>query len=209
LALLAAFVLVMFNITSLSNNDTPYILAYIYPNLALPLSLMDFLGGLSLGIFFLLFPDGRFVPRWMWLIMLLLIFQVFFDSLPSPISSFDANWPRWLKLLITLVTFGFIVYSQIYRYRRASTPLQRQQTKWIVFGITAAIGIVIAILALTFLVPSNAAFNSLVGITVTVIIWPAALLLIPLSTRIIVSPLWFRRWLLQHSSSHYVIAYKQ
>jgi hypothetical protein len=42
-----------------------------------------------------------------------------------------------------LVFVGFlviIVWSQIYRYRRVSTPEQRRQTKWVVFGTTVAIG---------------------------------------------------------------------
>jgi hypothetical protein len=175
LALLAAFVLVMFNVTDLSNNNAPYTLALVYPDLSLPLSLMSFLGGISLGMFFLLFPGGRLVPRWMWLIMLLFIIQEFFDNFNV------ANAPGWLKLLVYFVTFGSIIYSQIYRYRRVSTPLQRQQTKWIILGLAVAIGIIIGILAITFLIPSNVNFNSLAGLIVTIIIWPAALLLIPLS----------------------------
>ncbi len=181
LALLAAFVLVMFNVTSLSNNNVPYTLALVYPALSLPLSLIGFLGGISLGVFFLLFPGGRLVPRWMGLILLLLIIQAFFDNLPSPTSAFDANWPGWFKLLITLVTYGSIIYSQIYRYRRVSSPLQRQQTKWIILGLTVAIGIIIGILAIIFIIPTNANLNSLIGLIVTIIIWPVALLLIPLS----------------------------
>ena len=70
LALLAAFILVMFNVTDLSNTNAPYALASVYPALTLPLSFLSFLGGVSLGMFFLLFPGGRFVPRWMRLIML-------------------------------------------------------------------------------------------------------------------------------------------
>ena len=83
LALLAAFVLVMFNVTTFSNNNVPYTLALVYPALTLPLSLMNFLGGVSLGVFFLLFPSGRLVPRWMGLIMLLYMMQAFFDDFPS------------------------------------------------------------------------------------------------------------------------------
>jgi hypothetical protein len=32
-----------------------------------------------------------------------------------------------------------LVWSQIYRYRRVSSPAQRQQTKWVVFGLTLGI----------------------------------------------------------------------
>src|SRR6266581_2919238 len=55
LALLAAFVLVMFNITPSSGNPT-FVLALAYPVFALPFSLLGFLGQTSLFVFFLLFP---------------------------------------------------------------------------------------------------------------------------------------------------------
>jgi hypothetical protein len=38
--------------------------------------------------------------------------------------------------------FGFLVISlsaQVYRYRRVSTPTQRQQTKWVVFGALVSV----------------------------------------------------------------------
>ena len=34
---------------------------------------------------------------------------------------------------------GILVVAQIYRYRSVSTPVQRQQTKWIVFAIATII----------------------------------------------------------------------
>src|SRR6266581_773390 len=81
LALLAAFVLVMFNITNSGN--TASALALAYPILALPLSLVNFLGQVSLLVFFLLFPNGRLVPRWMGLILLLAILEQFVNIFPS------------------------------------------------------------------------------------------------------------------------------
>jgi hypothetical protein len=180
LALLAAFVLVMFNVTSLSNNNVPSALALASPILAFPLSVMNFLGLVSLYMFFLLFPSGRLVPRWMVLILLLVIIQAFFDNFPSPTSTFDAHWPGRLKLLFTLVIYGSIIYSQIYRYRHVSTPVQRQQTKWIILGVATAIVVAIGIIAIFHFIPTTVTFN-LSGLIVTNIIWPAAFLLIPLS----------------------------
>jgi hypothetical protein len=89
---------------------------------------VSFLGLTSLLAFFLLFPNGRLVPRPMGLILLLVLIYQFFNSFPSPTSPFDTNWPAWLNLLVYPVIFGAIIYSQIYRYRRVSTPVQRQQT---------------------------------------------------------------------------------
>jgi hypothetical protein len=73
----------------------------------------------------ILFPDGRLVARWTrWvgLSSVLLVVAILF--LPPAYGS--ALWP--IVLLSALST-------QIYRYRRVSTPTERQQTKWVVFGI--------------------------------------------------------------------------
>jgi hypothetical protein len=179
LALLAAFFLVLFNITTLGN--TASALASASPILALPLSLIDALGTVSLFVFFLLFPDGRLVPRWMWLILLLVILHTIVSSFPSITSPFNANWPAWLNWPGALVVFGAIIYSQIYRYRRVSTPVQRQQTKWIILGLAVALGFVLGILALSALIPSTVAPNNLGSTIFFLTVWPVALLLIPLS----------------------------
>jgi hypothetical protein len=174
LALLAAFFLVMFN-------DA---LALPSPVLILPLSLLSFLGNASIGMFFVLFPNGRLVPRWMGLILLFVIIYQFSDNLPSKGSSFDTNWPGWLYLLVNLVLYGAIIFSQIYRYRRVSTPVQRQQTKWVVFGVTAAVAFYIGLLVISFLlIPSlnNINFLTIFLNEVWSLIFPIVLLLIPLS----------------------------
>ena len=82
--------------------------------------------------------------------------------------------------MVYLVVFGAIIFSQIYRYRRVSTPVQRQQTKWIVLGVTAALVVVIGILVIQAFVPYSVAPN-LGGDILFLTIWPIALLLIPLS----------------------------
>ncbi len=179
LALLAAFFLVMFNITSSGNTASS--LALAYPSLALPLNLVNFLGQASLLAFFLFFPNGRLVPRWIGLILLLAILGQVFNSFPSVASPFSASWPAWLNGLFPLVIYAAIIYSQIYRYRRVSTPVQRQQTKWIVLGLVVAIGVVIGILTISSFIPSSATSNNLGAVLFFLIVWPVALLLIPLS----------------------------
>jgi signal transduction histidine kinase len=84
-----------------------------------------------------LFPDGRFVPHWTrWLILLA------FSSMPMAYfletTSYAAiNEPLfWLLAIIGLSAFLLALYAQIYRYRVVSNPIQRQQTKWVVYGLT-------------------------------------------------------------------------
>ncbi|MGZ6366658.1 MAG: hypothetical protein ACXWPS_11890 [Ktedonobacteraceae bacterium] len=169
LALLAAFFLILFNGG----------LALPSPILTLPYSLVSFLGDASIVVFFLLFPNGRLVPRWMGLILLLDIMNALLNDLPSKGAPFNQNWPGWLYLLVNLIIYGAIIYSQIYRYRRVSTPVQRQQTKWIVLGVTVAAVSFLSLLLIGALIPSldnNFLFNEVWSIII-----PIALLPIPLS----------------------------
>jgi hypothetical protein len=169
LALLAAFALVTFN-SPLTIPSSVFIL---------PASLMVFLGNAALFALFTLFPSGRLVPRWMGLTLLLGIIYEFINNLPSKGTPFDNNWPGWLNLLINLVLLGAIILSQIYRYRRVSTLIQRQQTKWVVLGATAAIGVYIGLLIPSILIPSIN--NTILWNEVWSLIFPIAFLLFPLS----------------------------
>jgi hypothetical protein len=87
------------------------------------------------GIFFL-FPDGRFTPRWTRPVLgLVAIWLVLAISVPA--ARLD-SWPLGLRLLGLLGLLGLAAFAQIYRYRWVSTPAQRQQTKWVMFGMIAA-----------------------------------------------------------------------
>ena len=41
----------------------------------------------------------------------------------------------WIGTFLFILILGAALYSQMYRYRHVSTPLERQQTKWVVYGI--------------------------------------------------------------------------
>jgi hypothetical protein len=103
----------------------------------LPIRGVQVLGSVCVVLFFLLFPDGRFVPRWTrWLALAFiahLLAAILFPNLYSR-SPFLAMGSQW-------VFMGFVVslvWSQVHRYRRISSPAQRLQTRWVVFGTTLA-----------------------------------------------------------------------
>jgi hypothetical protein len=139
-----------------------------------PVLLLDYLGQVSFIVFFYLFPDGRFVPRWTrWLAVAVALLQVtdtFFPS--SPWNLLDGP--------LFIVYVASVAVAQVYRYGRVSTPAQRQQTKWVVFGTAAALaGFVVTLLLYEF-VPAIQRSGPLGEMVVETVVY-GFLLLIPLS----------------------------
>ena len=103
-----------------------------------PLHLVNFLAVVLLFLVFCLFPSGRFVPRWLWWLPIAYVALSaldFFPEIALPLVD-------WLMPLHVALLFGCIAVlggAQIYRFRRISSQLERQQTKWVVFGSTATI----------------------------------------------------------------------
>jgi signal transduction histidine kinase len=74
-----------------------------------------------------------------------------------------------------------LIVAQIYRYRRVSSPAQRQQTKWVVYGFAVALSLVAGLLAIpTLAFPMQTQPGSLFG-SASGILANAILILIPYS----------------------------
>jgi hypothetical protein len=100
-----------------------------------------FIGYMAWMLFFYLFPSGRFVPRWTrWLALCWVLFSG--SWLFTPFG--PPTWPLPLFNLVVLMLWGSFLVAQIYRYARVSDATQRQQTKWVVFGIAVAVAGVLA-----------------------------------------------------------------
>jgi len=132
-----------------------------------------------------LFPNGRFVPRWTWaLLVIVAVLEVPFNLPPS--SPFAViHWSPWLFLPVALAEFVTPVYAQIYRYRQVSGPVQRQQTKWVVYGVSVALLSAIAFrLLIGYYIPTigeNSSFNAVASDPALYDIMLLLLLPIPLS----------------------------
>ena len=92
---------------------------------------------------------------------------------------------------IFLVNGGSGVIAQIYRYARVSGPVQRQQTKWVVFGLTATSLVILGRLVPMLIFPSLSTSSSPYFL-VSTYIYPVGLLLIPLTLGIAI--LRYRLW---------------
>jgi hypothetical protein len=108
------------------------------PSWWLPVKGVEFVGNVSGVLFFLLFPSGRFVPHWTrWLAVVIIVNDVpnvLFPELYSRSPSLET-----VSYLVFLGSVVIMVWSQIYRFLRVSSPAQRQQSKWVVFGLTLGV----------------------------------------------------------------------
>jgi hypothetical protein len=116
---------------------TPSATRWMFPALEMVLDRVPtFVGYIAWMLFFYLFPSGRFVPRWTrWLALCWFIFVGLwnFTSFGPP------SWPPFLFNVSILLLWGSFPIAQLYRYARVSDATQRQQTKWVVFGIAVAV----------------------------------------------------------------------
>jgi hypothetical protein len=136
---------------------------------------LSFVGAASAILFFYIFPDGRFVPRWsrwLWLASI----GVVAPSLLVPYSFLSMLQYPSLNAVLSASIVGALVIAQGYRYKRVSNAAQRQQTKWVVFGTVAALGGYGGFTALDVLLQS-ALLASLLGNTAFFVL----MLLIPVS----------------------------
>jgi hypothetical protein len=121
-----------------------------------------FIGEAAILLFYYVFPDGHFVPRWSHWVALVSIVVLASGTL-SPYASFSLWRYPVLNALVTTGVFGAMVAVHVYRYGWVSDAAQRQQMKWIVLGIVVA-----AAGYCTFLVTNlldRSAFASLLGYT--------------------------------------------
>ncbi len=94
--------------------------------------------GLAVFVIFLyVFPDGRFVPRWTGVLTIILSVWSLVWPFYRPLNPY--TWHHFVPFLVISGWLGTGVFAQIYRYLHLSNPEQRQQTKWVVFGVTAAV----------------------------------------------------------------------
>jgi hypothetical protein len=145
-----------------------------FPAFGVAADLIFNLGNILMFLFIALFPNGRFSPRWMrwyWLGMILF-------SLP-PGKTLFLN-PEIANIIIAVYWVSFLLlgpYSQIHRYRKESSVIERLQTKWVVFGFAVFAGSLLVGFALFGLLPEY----NVVRILYNRFFFDAAGLLIPLS----------------------------
>ncbi|MBO9597155.1 MAG: sensor histidine kinase [Cohnella sp.] len=96
-------------------------------------------GWISISLFCFLFPNGRFVPSWSRYAMGVIAVVDVGTLLAGTIwRTFGA--PEYVQFLWYVSSTLLLIYVQVRRFRSVSSPEERQQTKWVVYGV--AVGFV-------------------------------------------------------------------
>ena len=86
----------------------------------------------------LLFPNGKFAPRWSWILILLILPNSVFSGL---LDLGVISWSESVQGISTIATvlsylsaLGIVIVT-IYRFRRIFSAAERQQTKWVIAAL--------------------------------------------------------------------------
>ncbi len=102
------------------------------------------LGGYAFFLLLYLFPDGCFVPRWArWLVLGCALVGLGWDI--AWLLQQDGQGA--LGVSTAPVVFVVGLAAQVYRYRRVSNAVQRQQTRWVLAGLLAPIAVSVVFFA--------------------------------------------------------------
>lgn len=143
MAVFCALMLVLFGCATtggflfdISSGNTTPILGNTEAARLLILSLFS-AGQMCFLLFFFLFPSGHFAPRWtIWVTLLAGVYWL--------ATIFDPMIPVGPLGNLTFIFILAAVIAQVYRYMRVSSPRQREQTKWVVFGFAIGVGLIAA-----------------------------------------------------------------
>ena len=86
--------------------------------------------------FLFVFPDGHFAPGWTRWVLLAWLIPWFVPEFMLRVTI--------VNIVTTAVSLGTLIVAmgaQVHRYRRVSTHIQRQQTKWVILGLLLFVGI--------------------------------------------------------------------
>ncbi|MBI3175338.1 MAG: hypothetical protein HYZ25_16570 [Chloroflexi bacterium] len=137
LAVYVSIMLVTFGTVTFTNTvpDLQQSASWLY----VTAQILQYVGTVTIGWFAYLFPDGRFTPAWtrytaglwaLWHAWIAVAYAIHYQP------------PAWLSPIETGLTIGFVVSwvaAQAIRYRSTTNMVQKQQTKWVMMGISVAV----------------------------------------------------------------------
>ena len=150
--------------------------------------LVQIIGGLfgwiTLSLALIIFPDGRFVPKWT-VAALLMIPMALLDFLVWHLS--------WLNNLLQVLFFLLAGIALVLRYRMVPAGPARQQLRWAFFGFFIGISLLIAVLPFAIAADPLVAGDPRWAVWLTVFVVPFAFVgLLSMALGLMVSVLKYR-----------------
>jgi len=165
-------------------------IAFAYPQLEWLTQTIELIGSIAILAFFFVFPNGLFTPRWsLGLFIGWFLFQLPRYYFPNVFLFLHGDSVSYNLLFLGFFLCG--VAAQVYRYIRVSNTIERQQTKWVLYGLTIGMGGYLIVRTLSLLVsdPRGSGLLASLGMVMAATFF---ILLIPISITIAV--IRFRLW---------------
>lgn len=124
--------LIAFWLLTLAPPFAGYAAAQRWPWLLAPVRVMELLGIMCTALFLYIFPTGRFPHPWVrWWALACAGSYLLLLVLPAQVLLA----PPLLAGVILALQYGVALLTQVYRYQYQSTSTERQQTRWVLWGI--------------------------------------------------------------------------
>lgn len=163
----------------------------VYPQLRWLTKTIELIGNCSIIAFLLIFPSGRFTPRWSMIILAgWFLFQLPRYYFPDSGLNLLIAQPLLYQIIFFIGALSALAV-QIFRYLQLSDSIARQQTKWVVYGITIGVGGYLAVRSVSLFLADPLGSDLLISL-VLAIISIFSMCLLPLSVSIAVMR--YRLW---------------
>ena len=138
--LFAIFVTVMLVTYGLAtSSDALRTISISDPQLSWLIATIAIIGVWSIHAFLYVFPNGRFTPRWtVAFFMLWVLYQTPRYYFPNSAFNIQSSIPSLYNALFISGNLG-AVFTQIYRYKHVSNSVEKEQIKWVVYGLSLCV----------------------------------------------------------------------
>jgi len=163
----------------------------VYPSLHWLTETIAVFGNIAIVAFLYIFPNGKFTPRWtIVLLAVWILFQLPRYFLPNSSLNLAVSSPVLYNILFPIGVLSGIG-TQIHRYRNVSNTIERQQTKWVIYGLVLGITCYLAVRILSVFIPDPYGSGILTDIILNIL---AVLFILLVPSSITIAVIRYRLW---------------